>query len=138
MGKGRKIVQKKAPEGASEDLFVGDVDVDESSSDDMDTQGNELEVDSEADHEPTPPIPSKRVAADCVDDDDETQMESQDIIQDSQEQLQHPPKSKRKRNYHIIPDDKEVSVVEWYREQEFLYNKKMVLGPTLKFKARLL
>ncbi|MPC87422.1 hypothetical protein E2C01_082284 [Portunus trituberculatus] len=127
MGKGRKIVQKAAPVGASEDLFLGDLDVDESSSDDMYTQVNELDVDSEADHEPTPPIPSKRVAADCVDDDDETQMESLDIIQDSQEQSQHPPKSKRKRNYHIIPDDKKVSVVEWYKKQEFLYNR---CGPT--------
>ena len=120
MGKGRKIVHKKAPEEGSVDLFATEaLNVDESSS-----SGNEAEDDS--DHEPTQAIPSKRSAVDVEDDDDATQI-TQDSVQKDPEpdRTASQPKTKRQRHYHIIGENHEEGVVEWYRQHELLYNKKM-------------
>ena len=35
------------------------------------------------------------------------------------------PAAKQRRTYYHIPQDKEMDLAEWYREQEFLYNKKL-------------
>ena len=68
MGKGKKIVHKKAPKEGFEDLFATEaLNVDESSS-----SSNEVEDDSN--HEPTQAIASKRSAVDVEDDDDATQI----------------------------------------------------------------
>ena len=119
MGKGRKIVHKKAPEEGSEDLFAN---VDESLS-----SGNEAEDDS--DHEPTQSIPNKGSVVDEEDDDDATQI-TQDSVQSQKDpepdRTASQPKTKRqKRHYHIIGEKHEEGVVEWYRQHELLYNKKM-------------
>ena len=36
-----------------------------------------------------------------------------------------PAVGKQRRTYYHIPQDKEADLAEWYREQEFLYNKKL-------------
>ncbi|KAK3875462.1 hypothetical protein Pcinc_019674 [Petrolisthes cinctipes] len=77
-------------------------------------------------YEPTQPLNCRTVARqgeDPQEDYDPTQLNSQDFEGTDPAPRENP--NKRKRTYHIIPEDKEVSVVEWYRDQEFLYNKKM-------------
>lgn len=122
MAKGRKIIHKKVPEEGSEDLFGTEaLNVDKSSS-----SGNEPEDDS--DHEPTQAIPSKRSAVDVeVEDDDDATQITQDSVQKDPEpdRTAFQPKAKRQRHYHVIGENHEEGVVEWYRQHELLYNKKM-------------
>ena len=105
MGKGKKILaSKKPPVEASEELF---------------SSGEEEEEDAtqmEGDQEDSQPFEEE---------------ESQVIVEDSQvpeehtpSPILHPPK-KRQRHYHMIGEEHEVGVVDWYRKNELLYNKKM-------------
>ena len=102
MGKGKKILaSKKPPVEASEELF--------SSGEDEDI------TQMERDQEDSQPFEEE---------------ETQGLVEDSQalehtpSPILHPPK-KRQRHYHMIGEEHEVGVVDWYRKNELLYNKKM-------------
>ena len=58
--------------------------------------------------------------------DDATQI-TQDSVQKDPEpdRRASQPKTKRQSNYRIIGENHEEGVVEWYRQHELLYNKKM-------------
>ena len=120
MGKGQKLVTKKAPVEGSEDLFPM-----------QDSQA--IYSSSEEDDDVQIPVGE--------DDDDLTQIDDSQRREDSQrleeststapepeilrpQRPQEPPK-KRQRHYHMIGDQHEEGVVEWYRQHELLYNKKM-------------
>lgn len=114
MGKGQKLVTKKAPVEGSEDLFpMQDSQAIYSSSEEDD----EVEIqlgddddgltqvdDSQRLEERTPNAPEPEILR--------------------PQRPQEPPK-KRQRHYHMIGDQHEEGVVEWYRQHELLYNKKM-------------
>lgn len=130
MGKGKKLIPKKKPEAASVDIFAEEEE--ESSDEDVgDDSQDQNTIDANPDIDvATPPLHRRTVVRteQEAQDDDLTQMDSQELTDpadatESSEQRGNP--NKRKRTYHIIPEDKEVSVVDWYRDQEFLYNKKM-------------
>lgn len=125
MGKGKKLITKKKPEAASVDLFAEE---EESSDEDLAESQDQNTIDANPDSDvATPPLHSRMVVSteEEPQDDDLTQIDSQDLRDRAEATESTGNSNKRKRTYHIIPEDKEVSVVDWYREQEFLYNKKM-------------
>ncbi|KAK3891794.1 hypothetical protein Pcinc_004334 [Petrolisthes cinctipes] len=140
MGKGRKILAKtRQPEAESVDMFT---DEEEESTDDVATGVEEPEEwnvieGSPGFNEPTQQLNSRTVARqgeDPQEDDDLTQLDSQNF--EGTDPAPHENPNKRKRTYHIIPEDNEVSVVEWYRDQKFLYNKKMQAYGDRNWKAK--
>ena len=116
MGKGKKIQQRPPPQ-QSVDLF-------ESSEEEELLDLNQIEE--------NPNVANVEVTMTLPSDDDLTQMTALEEAPpaDSQQQTtqETPPAPsavpKRRRSYHVLPEEKEASVAEWYREQEFLYNKK--------------
>ena len=107
MGKGKKILaSKKAPE-ASEELFSSSAEEEDEDVTQID-EGDQEDLDSQQPFE-----------------------EESEVLEDSQfpehvtpSPILHPPK-KRQRHYHQIGEEHEVGVVDWYRKNELLYNKKM-------------
>ena len=110
MGKGRKgIDRKRQPEAASVTILTDD----EEESTDDDAAGVEEWNGIEDSHDFYKPTTQE---------DDPTQLHSQHFEGTDSAPRENPNK---RRSYHIIPEDQEVTVVEWYRDQQFLYNKKM-------------
>ena len=105
MGKGKKILaSKKAPE-ASEELFSSSAEEEDEDVTQID-EGDQEDLDSQPFEE-------------------ESQvLEDSQLPEQTPSPILHPPK-KRQRHYHQIGEEHEEGVVDWYRTNELLYNKKM-------------
>lgn len=138
-GKGKKILPKQ-PE-PSADMFDSPCSSSEGESE-VEVDGNTLDDEEpyipnsplggsqQVEPDPTPQhddegdiIPSTQDSTQSTDT-DATQM-SQVLKTKVKKNEKAGQKKKKERTYAIIPEDKEVSIMEWYRDQEFLYNKKM-------------
>lgn len=126
MGKGRKNLPHKLPQQS--------VDPFSSSEGEDEEHEEEPPVPADASPEVSPDVMQRRLS---LEDSERNELdvldEAQTPIDQDATQMDPPSQAtcsggssgKRKRTYHIIPEAKEESVVEWFREHEFLYNKKL-------------
>ena len=125
MGKGTKLFKRTSTGQSNENIFAASDEAD--SPDEGDLGVNAIREEASQDYDEDSQVLQRRHGGPA------RQQHAVDVIEDSQEpdeatyhaaETQQAP-IKRKRNYHIIPEHLEVSVVEWYRDHEFLYNRKM-------------